>query len=132
MNFDQKTFQKNQLTAFALGAVFCAGIATFVAATALFVSLGAYCFLVIGFKLSENFVRLAARIKKPGVTELFGIVAKLFWFFLVFYFSRKPELRGSTPVAIGMGSFLLSLVVLGFAQYGIKNDHDALKSPSNP
>ena len=79
---------------------------------AAFLTLCAVAFLAGGFWITESLIGVFARVKKVSPTlAIFLFTGKLLWWGALFVFSRKVPAGLELSVALGMGSFLLSLVL---------------------
>ncbi|RZA04876.1 MAG: hypothetical protein EOP11_14100 [Proteobacteria bacterium] len=75
-------------------------------------TLCAIVFLVVGFWITENLIGIFAKVKTVSPTmAIFLFTGKLLWWGALFVFSRRVPAGLELCVAIGMGAFLLSLVL---------------------
>lgn len=82
--------------------------------------------LASGFWITEALVGVFTGVKKANATAI-GLLflGKLGWWALLFFLSRSYPPGSEFPIAIGMGAFLLSLLVGVISQYGWPKISDA-------
>jgi hypothetical protein len=82
--------------------------------------------LALGFWITESLIGIFTGVKKANFTAIALLFSgKLAWWVgIVWASSILP--KGSEPVvAIGLGSFLLALLIAGFMHYGLPKISDA-------
>lgn len=80
--------------------------------TAAFLTLCAAAFLLAGLWITENLIGVFARVKTVSPTmAIFLFTGKLLWWGALFVLSRRIPAGLELSVAIGMGAFLLALVL---------------------
>jgi hypothetical protein len=118
-NLDWPSLKKTFLQTLAGLSVLSAGLSFwFWGATAALLTLCAVLFLVAGLWITESLIGVFARVKTVSPTmAIFLFTGKLLWWGALFVLSRKVPAGLELSVALGMGSFLLALVlaVLGHA-----------------
>jgi hypothetical protein len=82
--------------------------------------------LALGFWITESLIGVFTGVKKANSTAIVLLFSgKLAWWVGIFWASRILP-KGSEPaVAIGLGSFLLALLLAGVLHYGLPKISDA-------
>jgi len=89
------------------------------------------CF-ALGFWVTELLIGILTRLKTANASAiLLLLVAKFAWWGGLFYAAKYLPADLKIGVAIGMGVFLLSLLLAGLGQFGFPRISDG-KPPSNP
>jgi hypothetical protein len=85
---------------------------------ALVTAVAALC-LALGFWITENLVGCLAGVKKANATAI-GLLflGKLGWWVGLFALAKTYPRGMEVPIAIGIGAFLLALLMGGISQYG--------------
>jgi hypothetical protein len=85
---------------------------------ALVTAIAALC-LALGFWITENLVGCLAGVKKANATAIALLfLGKLAWWVALFALARVYPRGMEFPIAIGIGAFLLALLIGGVSQYG--------------
>ena len=82
-------------------------------------SLG-FILLYLGFALLEKLIGiLTGTIKANPTAALMVFTGKMLWWVALFYVAKKLPNEWRAPLALGMGGFLLAIVITGVAHYGM-------------
>jgi hypothetical protein len=95
-------------------------------------TLCAIAFLVVGFWITENLIGIFARVKTVNPTmAIFLFTGKLLWWGALFVFSRRVPAGLELCVAIGMGAFLLALVLAVLSHAYLPKNHSNVSNAAS-
>lgn len=93
------------------------------------VTFATICCLALGFWLTEMLVGVFTRVKQANPTAIVLLfTGKIVWWGGIFVLSKQIEPGHEGAIAIGMGTFLLALLVGGISHYGLPKISDAKTS----
>lgn len=93
--------------------------------------LGILC-LALGFKVTELLVGILTGVRKANATAIALLfLLKLTWWGLLFWGAKQAPPEWQKPFALGLGTFLVSLLVAGITHFGMPKVSKA-NDPGSP
>lgn len=90
------------------------------------ITLSGSAYLAIGFWITENIVGVLSRVKVANGTAIaFLMMGKVLWLGSLFLLAKSMPPGQEIPAAMGMGAFLLALLVATFSHFGMPKVSDA-------
>jgi hypothetical protein len=94
-------------------------------------ALGLLC-LALGFKITELLVAILSGVRKANPSAIAILfLFKLIWWGALFWGSKRAPVEWQKPFALGLGVFLLSLLIGGLRHYGLPKISEA-NDPREP
>lgn len=94
-------------------------------------ALGLLC-LALGFKITELLVAILSGVRSANPSAIAILfLCKFLWWGALFWGSKRAPMEWQKPFALGLGVFLLSLLIGGLRHYGLPKISEA-NDPGEP